>query len=212
MSDFDVEMYLSPSSGSNFRYEVAETRPYKGNRDRTHRPTHEADLRNYIIENWPTTIAEGEEADDLLGIEQTADPNNTIIVSLDKDLDQIPGLKYNFVADRSYEITQEQAHYNFHIQLMAGDSTDNIPGLPGVGVGKAAKALHGITDPMEQLAEVWRMYQIKSGVKDPWKYLHEQGQLLHIRRHVGQMWSVPDTFGFPNEDMLEWEGADLSLF
>lgn len=194
VDDFDTAMFLSPDSGGNFRYDIATTRPYKGNRDTAHRPTYEKDIRAFIIENWDTQVAIGEEADDLLGIAQTADPEGTIIATIDKDLNQIPGLKYNFVEDRIYNITPEQAIYNFHIQLMSGDMTDNIPGLPGIGPGKAAKALHGITDPMEQLAEVWRMYQIHSGVKDPWEYLCEQGQLLWIRR-------------FPNTG---WEPADLS--
>ena len=206
VTDFDTHMYLS-SGKDSFRYDVATTRPYKGTRDNGHRPTHEAAIRDYIIEHWSTTVAEGEEADDLLGIEQSADPDGTIIASIDKDLNQIPGLKYNFVDDRTYEVTLEQAVYNFHIQLMAGDSTDNIPGLPGIGPGKAAKALHGITDPHEQQRECWRMYQIHSGVKDPWAYMIEQGQLLWIRREVGEMWQP-----VIQQEGEAWDAEDLSMF
>jgi len=104
-TDFDARMFLSPYGGSTFRQRLATTVPYKGNRDRTHRPTYEKELRDYIIENWDTTVAVDEEADDLLGIEQTRLGDNSIIVSLDKDLDQIPGLKHNFMYDRTYDIT-----------------------------------------------------------------------------------------------------------
>ena len=113
-TDFDTTVFLSGTG--NFRDEVAKTRPYKYNRDRSHRPTYEHDIRAFIIENWDTIISEGEEADDCLAIAQTADPKGTIIASIDKDLDQVPGLKYNFVDDRTYEVTPEQAHYNFYIR------------------------------------------------------------------------------------------------
>jgi len=208
-SVFDVLMCLSPTDGSNFRNKVAETRPYKGNRDRSHRPTYEIDLRNYIIENYDTRIAVGEEADDLLGILQYEDQKNTVIVTLDKDLDQIPGPKFNFMYDRFYEVTPAQGNYNFHMQLLTGDTTDNIPGLPGIGPGKAAKALHGITDEREQLEEVWRMYQIHSGADDPWKYLVEQGQLLRIRHWVDELWTPPEKLGKGTE---AWNSQNLTLY
>lgn len=206
-SEFDAEVYLSPANGKTFRHDLARTRPYKGQRDQSHRPTYEAELRDYLIENYKTRIADYEEADDLLAIEQTSDPKGTVLCSLDKDLDQVPGLKYNFTQDRLYEVKPEQAHYNFHMQLMTGDSTDNVPGLPGIGPGKAAKALHGINDPFEQLQEVWRMYQIHSGTEDPWEYLREQGKLVYIRREPGEDWE-PDSL--IKEDAA-WDAEALSL-
>jgi len=208
-TEFDVKMYLS-GQGKTFRDELAVTRPYKGNRDRMHRPTHEFDLRNYIIETWDTQVADGEEADDLLGIAQTADPINTIVVTLDKDLDQIPGMKFNFMHDRVYDVSADKADFNFHMQLLTGDSTDNVPGLPGIGPGKALKALHGLSGGLERLREAWRMYQIHSGTEDPWAYMHEQGQLVKIRTYPGQVWSVPESFGFKEE--AAWDSQDLSLF
>ena len=127
-----------------------------------------------------------------MGIWQTKyGPENSIIISIDKDLDQIPGLKYNWVKDVGYNITEEQGYYNFHIQLMSGDSTDNIPGLPGIGPGKAAKALHGVETESEQFAEVQTMYSIHSGKEDWWEYLVEQGRLVFIRREPDQMWEPP---------------------
>jgi len=207
-TDFDARMFLSPYRGENFRYAIATTLPYKGNRDRAHRPTYEKELRDYIIGEWDTVVAEGEEADDLLGIEQTRLGSNSIIVSLDKDLDQIAGLKHNFMYDRTYEVTEAQATHNFHIQLLMGDATDNIPGLPGIGIGKARKALHGLSGASQELNEVYRQYIIHSGKDDPWKYLLEQGQLLHIRRTVGELWQ-------PNLEQKEedvWDSAKLTLY
>ena len=207
-TDFDARMFLSPFGGTNFRYDIAKTLPYKGNRDRTHRPTYEKEVRDYIISEWDTTVAVGEEADDLLGIEATRLGKNAILVSIDKDLDQIPGLKHNFMYHRTYEVDGAQAVLNFHIQLLMGDTTDNIPGLPGIGIGKARKALHGLSGASELLAEVWRQYQIHSGKDDPWTYLVEQGQLLHIRRTVGEMWQ-PHIEG---EAESTWNSQNLSLY
>lgn len=189
-TDFDVKMYLSGKE--NFRKEVAVTLPYKGNRDRTHRPTYEQEIRDFIKSNWDTTEAVNEEADDLLGIAQTKyGPEDSVIVSIDKDLDQIPGLKYNFMHDVRYCVSEEEAMRNFYMQLLTGDSTDNIPGLPGIGPAKSKKALHGLETEQEIQEECIRMYQIHSGKEDWATYMREMGQLIWIRREPEQMWDIP---------------------
>lgn len=197
LNEFDIKVALS--SGRTFRHDLAKTRPYKGNRDTARRPKYEKEIREYLIKHYDTTVAEYEEADDLLGIWQTKyGPEDSIIISIDKDLDQIPGLKYNWVQDVGYTITPEQAYYNFHIQLLTGDATDNIPGLPGIGPGKAAKALHGLETEAEQFAEVQSMYSIHSGKEDWWEYLKEQGSLVWIRRHVDEEFN-PEQLQAPND-------------
>lgn len=204
---WDLKVMLS--DGRNYRHDLAKTRPYKGNRKKEHRPTYEAEIKKYLRENYDCIEAEYEEADDLLGIWQTKEgPENSIIISLDKDLDQIPGLKFNWVNNVHYNITPDEAMYNFHLQLMTGDTTDNIPGLPGIGPGKAAKALHGLETHDEQLAECARMYQIHSGKEDWLEYMCEQGDLLWIRRHPGELWS--DFMEIPQVDE-GWEQGEFTL-
>lgn len=188
----DLQVMLSPG-GPTFRHRVATTRPYKGTRKVEHRPTYEGEIRKYIIENYVTIVADDEEADDLLAIAQTKiGPHDSIILSLDKDLDQVPGLKYNWMHEVGYDITEQQAVYNFCMQLLTGDSTDNVPGLPKVGPAKAAKILHGLETYESMMQEVARQYQILSGKEDWFSYLVEQGQLLWIRREPGQVWAPPD--------------------
>lgn len=207
VDEFTTKVFLS--EGRNFRHDIAVTRPYKGNRRKEHRPTYETEIRNWIIENYDTEVADNEEADDLMGIFQTRiGPDDSIICTMDKDLDQVPGWKYNWYKDEKYYVTEEQANYNFVMQLMTGDSTDNIPGLPGIGPGKAAKALHGLETLEDQMEEVCRMYQIHSG-KEDWKaYLVEQARLLWIRRKPGEMWDYDfDAF---NDDAI-WEVGELEL-
>lgn len=211
-TDFDVKMYLSPASGGTFRHRLATTRVYKGNRDRSHRPTYEKEIRDFITKTWDTTVAEDEEADDLLAIAQTKyGPEDSVIVSLDKDLDQVPGLKYNFLHDIKYNVTEEAAYTNLHMQIMTGDSTDNIPGLPKIGPAKAAKALHGINDRDEQLQEVARMYMVHSGKEDWAEYLLEQARLVYMRRSPGEMWHFDDGEGAIEADG-NWGAKELTLY
>jgi 5'-3' exonuclease len=203
--DTDLIVYLSPG-GPTFRHEIAVTRPYKGNRKAEHRPTYEKEIRQYMIETYVTVVAENEEADDLLAIEQTKlGPHDSIILSIDKDLDQVPGLKYNFMHEVGYDITPEAADKNFCMQLLTGDTTDNIPGLPKVGPATATKILHGLTTYDEMMEEIDNQYAIRSGHEDYWAFLIEQGRLLWIRREPGQMWEPPEKTSDPFTEMSEEE-------
>ncbi len=191
VNEFDARFFLS--GPRNFRYDVAKTRPYKGNRDKKHTPTYEEDIRKYIRGKWETVVAENVEADDLMGQEQTRiGPTDSVIVSIDKDLDMIPGLKYNFMHEILYEVSEEQAWRNFCIQLLTGDSTDNIPGLPRVGKAKAEKMLDGL-EKDEWLEECARQYASKSGREDWFDFLTEQAQLIWILRD-DNMFEVPPEF------------------
>ena len=201
-TEFDVTMYLSGKN--NFRFDVATTKPYKGNRDKAHRPTYEKQIREYISRTWETEVSDGEEADDLLGIAQCRiGPLDSVIISLDKDLDMIPGLKYNFARDELYYIDDDVAMTHFYKQLLTGDTTDNIMGLPKVGMVTAGKVLADKTLP-EQWSAVITEY-LSKGPEDWKQYLLEMGQLLWIRREPYQMWE-PE---FVEE--LEWTSQDLSL-
>jgi 5'-3' exonuclease len=79
-----------------------------------------------------------------------AQTKDTCIVSIDKDLDQIPGEHYHpgirrqqvFIREpKFYTITPEQGLYFFYYQLLIGDGSDNIKGAPGIGPKKADKIL-----------------------------------------------------------------------
>lgn len=134
----NVKIYLTSDDKSNFRYKVAKTKPYKGNR-KDPKPIHYEAVREYLIKKFNAEVVYGMEADDRIGIEATK--AESVIVSIDKDLDMIPGWHYNFVKKEMYSISEKTAYYNFYKQLLVGDPTDNIPGLKGIGPKKAAKIL-----------------------------------------------------------------------
>lgn len=125
------------SGKTNARKEKITKFSYKGNRDAAHRPVHEAAIREYLLSNYPSVIPlDGKEADDVIGQLGT---QGALMASIDKDLLMVPGSHYNWVKDQSVTVETHEACRTQILQLLTGDSTDNIPGIPGVGPVKAAK-------------------------------------------------------------------------
>ena len=210
LTEFDVRCYLS--GGTNFRYAIAKTRPYKGNRDDAHRPTHEQAIRDYIRSQWDTVVTDGIEADDQLGIDQcAAEQHTTCIISIDKDLNMIPGLHYDFLHELHYDITEEQGWRLFCLQLLTGDTTDNIPGLESVGPKKAEKILDGLSHS-QLLEAVATEYASRSGKKDWFEYLREQADLLWILREPKQESHVISEVYNTTGGTPDGEPNEISLF
>lgn len=131
-----TEVYLSGER--NFRDGVWVTKKYKGNRE-TPKPTHLNAVRDYLKDKWFARVASNQEADDDVGIASARDQSSSVIVTTDKDLDQLPGWHYNWVDGTIYWVTPENAAQFLWEQVISGDATDNIPGLPGWGPVKARK-------------------------------------------------------------------------
>jgi hypothetical protein len=175
---FEYEGFLS--GDNNFRKQRATIKPYKGNREVIDKPVHYEAIKGYLKEFYYAQVTDGYEADDALGINQTDD---TIIVSQDKDLLMIPGLHYNPTKHERFYITQEQADSFFFCQLLAGDATDNIPGIYNVGLKKAEKFLNKCTANQQRYAIVLEKYtKYLDGEYDVEKYVDEIGDLLWIKR------------------------------
>lgn len=140
----EIEVILSDPA-RNFRKEVYP--PYKMHRDNGSRPILIDELKDYLRANYRGFHWPGLEADDVQGIIATGDPSgntNYIVVSIDKDLKQIPGKLYN--PDKPdlgvMEITPEAGMFWTWEQTITGDSTDGYPGIPGVGAVGAKGALN----------------------------------------------------------------------
>ena len=78
-------------------------------------------------------------------------------------------------------VTEEEAMRNYYEQLLKGDPTDYIPGIPGIGDVKAKKMLAGCTTEEEFQMSVIGYYMNK--YDQEWKeYLLANGKLLHIQK------------------------------
>jgi hypothetical protein len=175
----------------NFRIAAAVTKPYKGNRTKP-KPTHYQAVRDRLVEHYNACITEGEEADDYLGYSQYLSwavdgEDSSCIVTIDKDLDMIPGLHYNFVKEKQYYVDEDEADRFFLHQLISGDSGDNIPGIPGMATKKAAAFLTDVPTS-EALAQIRNLYYGHFGDNAD-KVLDEQATLLWIRRSPNQKWN-----------------------
>ena len=181
------EDYTGYISGKqNFRTDIAKTAPYKGNR-KAPKPKHYDALREYLLKDWEFTLVEGQEADDAIGIRAyELDPEEFSICTIDKDLDMIRGNHYNFVKDLFYDVTEEEALFNFYKQILTGDRVDNIIGLKGIGDVKAKRILEECKTENEMYLAVLEAYEGNS------ERVLENGQLLWIRRKENEVWLPPN--------------------
>ncbi len=146
------------SGKSNFRKTIYPE--YKANRTAP-KPVHLEALREYALEKQNAELAPDTlEADDALGINQTDD---TIIVSLDKDLLMVPGKHFSWEIkgkgwtkpDKFFTQDAIGGMRLFFEQCLKGDTADNIKGIEKIG-NKRAKALLADWVTEEQMFEAVR--------------------------------------------------------
>jgi 5'-3' exonuclease len=129
---------------------------------------------NYLISKWGFTCISGCEVDDAVRLcyERTPNGEQSIIVSADKDLLQIPGKHFIMGVTRKGEIKREDriiiqdefaAEYKFYEQMLTGDIVDNVKALYGIGPKKAAKILANATTA----------YELRQAVADEYKKAYE---------------------------------------
>lgn len=139
-------------------------------------------------------FADGREADDMLRIwatEAERAGEDYVVVAEDKDLGCIPGKHYNPKSRELKEISHLSAMRFYYRQLLMGDPTDNIPGVPKLGPVKAEAYLKNITEEEEMQEIVVEQYLNAYG--DEWRdYLLSNGKLLHIQRHVEDFFHLGD--------------------
>jgi len=176
------ELFLTGKS--NFRHEIAVTAPYKGNRKDAKKPKHLPLLREYLQMAWGATVSEGEEADDVIAIRATELGDDSIIVSTDKDFNQVPGWHYNFVKRVKSYVTPEEGLRFFYKQILTGDAADNIKGLFRVGDVKATKMLADSKTELE-------LYQCCVEALGKERVL-ENARLLWLRRKQNELWEPPN--------------------
>ena len=133
------KLVIALTDKENFRKDILPS--YKENRKDRRKPLTLPFLREYLVKEYKAIIKKGLEADDVLGIlATTPSRDEKIIVSIDKDLLQIPS-KISRDGLNIEEISESEADYWFMVQTLAGDASDGYTGLPKCGVKTAVKIL-----------------------------------------------------------------------
>lgn len=200
----------------NFRDEVEPS--YKANRAPNSKPYHYLGLREFLGTKANCVSSEGAEADDYLGpaakdVRKVLPNSVPIIVSLDKDLDMIPGWHYNFVKETLYHQSEMEAVRFFFLQMLMGDNADNIKALHKVGPVKANKILDSTIGVMPVFTD---QVQI-----DAWynecrqQYFNHFGTTAETKWNINcdLLWiwrSMPDDcpFKIPPVQIIEVDGLD----
>lgn len=118
---------------------------YKAHRKDNAKPQVFWHLRAYAEDRYDARWFPTLEADDVMGLYSTGNTieGKRIIVSIDKDLQQIPGYLYNPMHhEDGIRLITEEAGDLFHLQqTITGDPQDGYKGIPKYGPKKAVKLL-----------------------------------------------------------------------
>lgn len=195
-----VVMHLT-CGGSNKgeRYLIAQSKPYQGNRKNSKHPANWQFCRDYMTDHaaglFIPKVWVDREADDGMAYccnkRSEEGPHLPPILAHDKDMRMFAGVHYNWVTwertevpHGAYEVIGADGllygHKWFWMQLITGDSADNIQGLPNQGEAKATACLEGTTNNSEAFSAVAALYERRIG--EGWQHhLVEQAALLWMR-------------------------------
>ena len=171
------------TTGKCFRYAAAKTKPYKGNRKYGDKPYIFPAIKEYLRQHWGFRSIPQLEADDLVSIYHTDPFGSTVICSPDKDvLYQNRGIHYNYGKAESVVVDEVEATRFLWKQVLMGDSTDGIQGIPKVGPKTADKWLEDVnTDEMPTF--VLQKYIEKFGYAEGITNFAETFKLVYILKN-----------------------------
>jgi len=183
-SEVEYQLYLtSDDKDDNFRLQVDPN--YKNNRKDFVKPYHYHTVRERLVEEWGAEIVKGWEADDSTAMEAG---EGRILVSIDKDLDQVPGYHYSWETHNKtksfYYLSLEEARKNFWTQVLTGDTADNIYGLHRVGPKKAASILQQCETDKDYYEACRKQYEVHNRLED----LDKNCELLYLLRSPDDSW------------------------
>jgi DNA polymerase-1 len=159
----------------------------------------QADRIGQIVEAMgiPILRAEGYEADDIMAtaVERLAGEDlRVILISRDKDLDQLVGpyaLLYDPMKDETLDAAAIEAAKGYppdkavEVQTLTGDTTDNIPGVPGVGIKTAARLIVKYGSAAEVLARAEELTpKLRSNILASAETLALSRELVTLDRNV----------------------------
>jgi len=190
---------------SNYRYSIDPD--YKVNRAKAGKPIYYESCHNFILSSHQAFETEGQEADDAVSIEHCTlhpfgfDPaiKNSIICSIDKDFNNVPGWHYNWRRDELYFVTELDALKNFYLQILTGDTCDDIPRIKKRWRKKQAEASLQKATTEQEMFEIVFLEVLKTMQDEGHstyavnKKITERGQLVWLRRTPNEMWQIPST-------------------
>jgi DNA polymerase-1 len=148
----DYLVVIFDAARENFRNQIYPE--YKANREET--PPELIPQFSLIRQaceafNVPHIQKEGYEADDLIATYAHSQPGEVTIVSSDKDLMQLVGGNVRMldpIKNRMIGVEEVKEKFGVppsqvvDVQALAGDSSDNVPGVPGIGIKTAAELIN----------------------------------------------------------------------
>ena len=199
----DRVVVVFDAPGGTFRHEMYDR--YKATRERM-----PEDLRSQLprifdfldASGIPRLSIEGVEADDVLatlGEHAVRDGMDALIVSNDKDLLQMVGGPLRVVTlgkasepPRMLGAAEVEESLGVPPALvvdflaLTGDSSDNVPGVPGVGPKTAAKLLgeHGSLDALLAAADALPQKKLRESLLESSDRVHLSRELVKLRRDV----------------------------
>ena len=190
----NIKVFLS--GATNFRYNVYPD--YKKSRKTQRKPHWIKECKQYLVDQFSGFQFEGFEADDLIAMttEALRKTHNICIASCDKDFTQLGGenvWQYDWTTSKSWNVTEQEAMAYFYKQLLIGDKSDDIPGIPKVGPQTALKILAGCVEERDMYNAVVMSYKEKMNLstEDAVDAVNLRGKLLWLLRKEDELWTPP---------------------
>lgn len=180
---------------NNYRNHIATTQEYKLRN--AARPFHYKNVKAYLQAMYEWVQKDWFEADDLIKLWMIRNPGEYICVTRDKDLHQIPGRHYGwelgkqpsfgpldidtlgFVKMNTKKKIIGGGEKYFYCQMLLGDTTDNIPGIKGMGDVTTFALLSPLESVEALQATVFGVYLKKYGEGAMSRFI-ETGNLLRM--------------------------------
>jgi len=196
-------MFLSKTP--YFRHQVNPD--YKGNRPPSNLKYLKT-LKAYLREQYGGMSFKGVEADDMVAYAMNI-PNTAELIScaMDKDvIGQVPGNHLNYRTFEQVTTNVDQAVKFLYKQTLAGDSGDNIKGIPGIGPKKAEDILlnqeyNYASAVMQAYSEHFNNAGISVGeFQKNFRQVYLLRKEEDFNREVGYVPVIPDPRAYTEED------------
>lgn len=166
-----------------FRHAIGVSKPYKGNRSGRDTPLLFYSLKKYASRAWGIHTVNGLEADDCVSLYRNGE---SVICSPDKDvLRQLAGTHYNYSKNEYVHTSERDAFEFLWMQVVAGDSVDCIPGIPGIGERKAEIAIASVVEeqiPLKMIQMYMQHFAGTGNMKEAFDRFKEALDLVFVLR------------------------------